>query len=110
MELMDSHSAVRKNKLNIKKEIFKYLKYWYWVLLSMMLFYLGAKIYLRYTTPQYLSKTTLQFPQSTTKGGVALTDLATLGNGLGSDTDLPGEATAILSKPTLAKVVGKLNF
>lgn len=107
---MDSQPAVKKKKLNIKKEVFKYLKYWYWILLSMLLFYFGAKIYLRYTTPQYLSKTTLQFPQSNTKGGVALTDLTTLGNGLGSDNDLQGEATAILSKPTLAKVVGKLNL
>lgn len=110
MELMDSQPAVKKKKLNIKKEILKYLKYWYWILLSMGLFYLGAKIYLRYTTPQYLSRTTLQFPQSNTKGGVALTDLTTLGNGLGSDSDLQGEATAILSKPTLAKVVGELNL
>ncbi|WDF46964.1 polysaccharide biosynthesis tyrosine autokinase [Chryseobacterium sp. KACC 21268] len=107
---MDSQPAVKKKKLNIKKEVFKYLKYWYWILLSMLLFYVGAKIYLRYTTPQYLSKTTLQFPQSNTKGGAALTDLTTLGNGLGSDSDLQGEATAILSKPTLAKVVGQLNL
>ncbi|MCD9853825.1 polysaccharide biosynthesis tyrosine autokinase [Epilithonimonas sp. JDS] len=107
---MDSQPAVKKKKLNIKKEIFKYLRYWYWILLSMLLFYLGAKIYLRYTTPQYLSRTTLQFPHSKTKGGVALTDLTTLGNGLGGDSELQGEATAILSKPTLAKVVGQLNL
>lgn len=110
MELMDSQPAVKKKKLNIKKEVLKYLRYWYWILLSMLLFYLGAKIYLRYTTPQYLSRTTLQFPHSKTKGGVALTDLTTLGNGLGGDSELQGEATAILSKPTLAKVVGQLNL
>lgn len=107
---MESQPAVKKKKINVKKEILKYLKYWYWILLSILLFYLGAKIYLRYTTPQYLSRTTLQFLESKTKGGVALTDLTTLGNGLDGDTELQGEATAILSKPTLAKVVGKLNL
>lgn len=110
MELMESQPAVKKTKLNLKKEIFKYLRYWYWILLSVVLFYVGAKIYLRYTTPQYLSKTTLQFPQSKTKGGVPLTDLTTLGNGLGGDSELQGEATAILSKPILAKVVGQLKL
>lgn len=110
MELMDSQLAVKKKKLNIKKEILKYLRYWYWILLSMLVFYVGAKIYLRYTTPQYLSKTTLQFPQSNMKGGVPLSDLTTLGNGLGGDSELQGEATAILSKPILSKVVEQLNL
>ncbi len=107
---MESQTAVKKTKLNLKKEVLKYLRYWYWILLSMLIFYAGAKIYLRYTTPQYLSKTTLQFPQSKTKGGVPLTDLTTLGNGLGGDSELQGEATAILSKPILAKVVGQLDL
>ncbi|RZJ86592.1 MAG: hypothetical protein EOO20_17970 [Chryseobacterium sp.] len=110
MELMDGQQAVKKQKVNTKKEVLKYLRYWYWILLSMLLFFIGAKIYLRYTTPQYLSKTTLQFLESKTKGGAVLTDLTTLGNGLDGDTDLQGEATAILAKPTLAKVVGKLNL
>jgi tyrosine-protein kinase Etk/Wzc len=110
MELMDGQQAVKKQKVNIKKEVLKYLRYWYWILLSMLVFFIGAKIYLRYTTPQYLSKTTLQFLESKTKGGAVLTDLTTLGNGLDGDTDLQGEATAILAKPTLAKVVGKLNL
>jgi len=107
---MDNQQAIKKKRLNIRKEVFKYLRYWYLILLSMLMFYIGAKLYLRYTTPQYLSKTTLQFLESKTKGGAALTDLTTLGNGLEGDTELQGEATAILSKPTLAKVVGKLNM
>lgn len=110
MELMDGQSAVRKNKINLKKEVLKFLRYWYWIVLSIIVFFLGAKIYLRYVTPQYLSKTTLQFPQSNTKGNAALSDLQTLGNGLSEDSELQGETTAILAKPNLAKVVGKLNL
>lgn len=107
---MDSQVAVKKTKLNVKKEVVKYLRYWYWILLSVVVFFIGAKIYLRYATPQYLSKTTLQFPQTNTKGNVPLTDLATLGNGLSEDSELQGETTAILAKPILSKVVGSLNL
>ena len=107
MELMESLPAVKKKKLNIKKEVFKYLRYWYWILLSMLLCFVGAKIYLRYTTPQYLSKTSLQFPQSKSKTAESLADLA---NGAGREDELQGEATAIVSKPILAKVVGQLNL
>ena len=107
MELMESLPAVKKKKLNIKKEVFKYLRYWYWILLSMVLCFVGAKIYLRYTTPQYLSKTSLQFPQSKSKTAESLADLA---NGAGRAGELEGEATAIVSKPILAKVVGQLNL
>lgn len=110
MEVMDSQMAVKKTKLNLKKEILKYLRYWYWILLSIVVFFIGAKIYLRYATPQYLSKTTLQFPQTNTKGNIPLTDLATLGNGLSEGSELQGETTAILSKPILSKVVGVLNL
>ena len=104
---MESLPAVKKKKLNIKKEVFKYLRYWYWILLSMLLCFVGAKIYLRYTTPQYLSKTSLQFPQSKSKTAESLADLA---NGAGRADELQGEATAIVSKPILAKVVGQLNL
>ena len=104
---MESLPAVKKKKLNIKKEVFKYLRYWYWILLSMLLCFVGAKIYLRYTTPQYLSKTSLQFPQSKSKTAESLADLA---NGAGREGELEGEATAIVSKPILAKVVGQLNL
>ena len=107
MELMESLPAVKKKKLNIKKEVFKYLRYWYWILLSMLLCFVGAKIYLRYTTPQYLSKTSLQFPQSKSKTAESLADFA---NGAGRADELQGEATAIVSKPILAKVVGQLNL
>lgn len=110
MELLDSQPAVKKSRLNLKKEILKYLRYWYWILISIIVCYVSAKIYLRYTTPQYLSKTTLQFPQSNATRGVVLSDLATLGNGLSEMSELQGETTAIMSKPILSKVVGGLNL
>ena len=109
MELLDT-APVRKKKLNLKKEVLRYLRYWYWIVLSMLIFYIAAKIYLRYTEPQYQSRTTLQFPQSKSKGNTALSDLETLGTGLNGNSELQGETTAILSKPILTKVVENLNL
>ncbi len=41
------------NDFNIKELIGKYLKYWYWFLISVLLCGAGAYLYLRYATPQY---------------------------------------------------------
>lgn len=109
MELLESVNT-KKRKPNIKKEVLKYLRNWYWILLSVLLFYIAAKIYLRYTENQYLSKTTLQFPQSKSKGNTALSDLQTLGTGLTGSSELQSETTAIIAKPLLAKVVQNLNL
>lgn len=110
MELLDSTPLKSGKKINIKKELNRYLKNWYWILLSMLVFYTAAKIYLRYTTPQYLSKTTIQFPETKGKGSAALSDLQTLGVGVHGNEELQSEATAILSKPILARVVDSLNL
>ena len=109
MELLDTYQRPQK-KVNIKKEIMKYVKHWYWILLSMLLCYAAAHIYLRYTDAQYASKTTLQFPESKTKATGALGDLQTLGTGLKDNSELQSEATAIVSKPLLSKVVENLHL
>lgn len=110
MELLDSTPLKSGRKINIKKELNRYLKNWYWILLNMLVFYTAAKVYLRYTTPQYLSKTTIQFPETKGKGSAALSDLQTLGVGVHGNEELQSEATAILSKPILARVVDSLNL
>ncbi|WP_411377258.1 Wzz/FepE/Etk N-terminal domain-containing protein [Flavobacterium psychrophilum] len=47
------------NTLNIKDLVFNYLSHWKWFLLSIALFFIGAKLYLRYSIPEYKSQTTL---------------------------------------------------
>ena len=60
MELLENSVPVQRAKpLNIKKEIGRYLKKWPWFLLSLLLFYTAAKIYLRYAQPQFYTKTSL---------------------------------------------------
>ena len=110
MELIESLPSQKKS-INIKKEIGKYLRNWYWILLSMLVFYIGAKVYLRYLEPQYLSKTTLKFAETKGKANSStLSDLQTLGNGLSGNNELQSETSAIIAKPLLAKVVDNLGL
>lgn len=108
MELLDQTSSQQK-KLNFKKEIGKYLKYWPWIILSIGLFYAAASLYLKYTQPQYLSKSTLLFQETKSDKG-ALGDLKNLGMGISDDGELQGEAAIIVSKPIISKVVKNLNL
>jgi len=110
MELLDSPSIKRGKKINFKKEISRYIRNWYWILLSMLFCYMAAQVYLRYATPKYLSKTTLIFPESKSKGSAVLSDLQTLGIGLSGNEELQSETTAIVAKPILSKVVEHLNL
>lgn len=108
MELLDQDFSPSK-KINFKREIFQFLKYWPWIFLSVGLFYLGAYLYLKYTQPQYLSKTTLLFQESKSSKG-ALGDLKSLGMGVGSDDELQGETAIIVSKPILERVGKSLDL
>ncbi|MDP2452536.1 MULTISPECIES: tyrosine-protein kinase [unclassified Kaistella] len=110
MELLENSEPLKRTKtVNIKKEIGKYLKKWPWFLLSLALFYGGAKIYLKYTQAQYNSKTSLKLRES--KGNSsALSDLKNLGMGVSGDNELQGETTIIVSKPILESVAQNLNL
>lgn len=110
MELLENSEPLKRTKtVNIKKEIGKYLKKWPWFLLSLILFYSGAKIYLKYTQAQYNSKTSLKLRES--KGNsTALSDLKNLGMGVSGDNELQGETTIIVSKPILKTVAQNLNL
>lgn len=110
MELLENSEPLKRTKtVNIKKEIGKYLKKWPWFLLSLALFYSGARIYLKYTQAQYNSKTSLKLRES--KGNsTALSDLKNLGMGVSGDNELQGETTIIVSKPILETVVQNLNL
>lgn len=108
MELLDQDISPNK-KINFKKEIFRFLKYWPWIILSIIVFYLGAYFYLKYTQPQYQSKTTLLFQESSGSKG-ALGDLKSLGMGVSGGDELQGEAAIIVSKPILHRVGKNLNL
>lgn len=111
MELLENSAASKPiQPINLKKEIGKYLRKWPWFLLSMAVFYAAAKIYLRYTEPQFYTTTSLKLQESKGNSTAALSDLKTLGVGISGDTELQGETTVIVSKPILGEVAKKLNL
>lgn len=113
MELLESNttsSSPKTQPLNLKRELGKYLKKWPWFLLSMALFYGAAQIYLRYTEPQYFTKTSLKLQETKGNSNAALSDLKTLGVGISGDNELQGEKTVIVSKPILGAVAKNLGL
>lgn len=111
MELLEKSSDTgRVRPVNLKKEIARYLRLWPWLLLSVALFYTAARVYLRYTQPQFLSKTSLKLQEAKANTTTALNDLKSLGMGVSSSDELQGETTVIVSKPILAAVARNLNL
>jgi tyrosine-protein kinase Etk/Wzc len=97
-------------KLNIRKNISKYLYKWPWFIASILVFVSCAYIYLRYSVPKYQSKTTLKFDKKQNDLSSALSDLDNLGIGLGNADELKSEAAVVNSRPILMQVVKNLNL
>ena len=57
----------RVRKIEFKKELFKYIRVWYWFVLSLIFFIICAKIYIRYTVPVYSSQASVYFNTSMKK-------------------------------------------
>ncbi|THV59015.1 GumC family protein [Chryseobacterium candidae] len=100
----------KEEKLNLKKVIAKYLYKWPWFIASIIICLAVAFIYLRYSIPQYQSKTTLKFDKKQNDLTSALSDLDNLGIGLGNSDELKGEAAIVNSRPLLMQVVQNLNL
>lgn len=106
MELLEP--AVAKNPVNIKKEIGKYLKRWPWIVLSILLFYTAAKLYLRYSTDQFLTKSSIKI-ENLQKGSLgAIENLG--GVPMMAKEGAGVEIPIILSRPILYDVVKTLNL
>ncbi|WP_370895415.1 GumC family protein [Chryseobacterium gossypii] len=96
--------------LNIRKTIGPYLRKWPWFVISVLLFLIGAYIYLRYAVPLYESETTLKFDKKETDLTSALADLNNLGIGLNNADELKSEVAVVTSRPILFQVVKNLNL
>ncbi len=100
----------KEEKVNIRKAISQYIYKWPWFIASILVFVISAYIYLRYSVPQYQSKTTLKFDKKEADLTSALADLNTLGMGLGNADELKSEAAVVNSRPILMQVVKNLNL
>lgn len=100
----------KEESLNLRKVISQYLYKWPWFIASILVFVIGAYIYLRYSVPQYQSTTVLKFDKKQNNLSSALSDLENLGMGLGNADELKSEAAVVTSRPILMEVVKNLNL
>lgn len=97
-------------KINMRKEINRYLKNWPWFFVSMLFCLALAFLYLRYTTPIYNAKTTVIIKDETSKGpeSAIYNDLSLL---TGSGTkNIENEIGILHSRRLMYDVVKSLNL
>ncbi len=89
-------------------EISKYLRYWYWFVLSAVVFMLCAKVYLRYTPNSYQSAAKIKILDNSTNSFKMPTDAISLF--AKSKLNLENEVEVIKSHRIMEMVVQKLNL
>ena len=100
------------SSFDLKAELQKYLKKWPWFVLSVLIAFILAWLYLRYTPKQYQTKASiLVSTDDSKKGSVSMEDFAnmSLGGGFGGN-NLQDEISIMKSKPILNDLVKKLNL
>lgn len=87
--------------------IFKYLRYWYWFLLTMVLGYVGAYLYLKKYTPIYKVNATLLIKDEKIKkkGGDLMDDFSALGS-----KQMDNEIEVLHSRALIGRVIDALNL
>src|SRR5690606_39225422 len=105
--------AERKDSGEIKRQIQRYLRWWPLFAACVLAGLVIAWLYLRYTTPQYMSKASVYVKTDGGKGGgmTGLQDFQNMGlpSGLTSN-EVDNELTVIKSKPLLFNVVKALKL
>ncbi|MBU6157565.1 MAG: polysaccharide biosynthesis tyrosine autokinase [Bacteroidetes bacterium] len=94
----------------LRRNLFLYLRYWKYFLISMIVFLLLAHLYLKYTTPQFISSVKLLVHNE--NGGSQLTEEAIF-NDLGFDPgtqNTENELEILKSSYLMADVVKKLGL
>jgi len=78
MSDMNTTNLEYNQNVSLKDQIYQYLRYWPWFLLSVIVFLSVGKVYLRYATNEY--KATAKILIKDTQGGGGLSELSALGD------------------------------
>lgn len=97
-------------KINMRKEIDKYLKNWPWFVLSLSLCIVLGYLYLRYTTPLYNARTTIIIKDESSIGPESMiyADLGLMGGT--SAKKIENEIGILRSRNLMNEVVKSLNL
>ncbi|MGB0427509.1 MAG: GumC family protein [Flavobacteriales bacterium] len=112
-ETTNFEAQVEENEaLNIREEIDKYVVYWRWFILGLIVALLAAFVYLRYTPAQYNAISTILIKDNQ-KSGIsdelkAVADLGIVGTGSTNNTD--NEIEVIKSRKIIARAIDSLDL
>lgn len=97
--------------VNLRERIDKYLVYWRWFLLSVIVCLIGAFLYLRYVTPNYGASTSI-LVKDEKKGGMLseLSAFADLGLGGSMKNNVDNEVEILKSRTLVESTIKKLNL
>lgn len=109
MELLPQPETA--SRLDLKKELRKYLRKWPWMLASLIIALLLAWLYLRYTPNQYTSRASVFVAKAQKKGGGSISDFQNINlqGGFG-ETDIQDEISMMKARPLMYRVVKNLNL
>lgn len=91
---------------HIKNQIYKYIRYWHWFLLGLILAFIGAYLYLRYTPRVYKSSAIIKILNKTK--GIELPSSAFIFNR--SNINLENEIEILKSYRIIENVVNQLDL
>ena len=109
MNTQDSFTDQNGDSIDIVKELRYYLFFWPWFSLSVLVFALGAYLYLRYADDIYQTSATLQVRDSSADPTSFLTEGTGTMFDLGK-VKLDNYIAQISSKPNLSEVVDRLDL
>lgn len=110
--MQESINFEEKSSFDLKSEISKYLKRWYWFVICTIIALLFAWLYLRYTPKKYYTETSvLVSTEDSRKSSISMQDFTniSLGGNTGGN-NLFDEIAIMKSKPILFDLVKKLNL
>jgi len=98
------------NTINVRELAFKYIRKWYWFVISFFLCFAVAYLYLNVTIPNYEVKTTILLRQdNSTKGFSEMAMLESMGI-MGSSKEVEDEIQVLTSKNIMKNVIEDLEL
>jgi len=92
-----------------REQLFKYLKYKYWIVFSLVLSIFLAYVYLRYATPKYQAKATIQIVKEKSAAS-QLSVFSDLNILPGSSSSVLDEIEVLSSRSNISQVIEKLKL
>jgi tyrosine-protein kinase Etk/Wzc len=97
-------------ELDLKSILFKYLRYWYWFIIAILLCLGLAFLYLTYATPQYHIESTLLIKDEKKGPGLSGGDAFGGLDIFGSSKNVDNEIEVLRSKSLMQRVLNELNL